>query len=240
MSHKPEILGALRGASGPMTSTEVAEAIEQHPTAVGRELYALAREGEIEQVEVDGKPAFIAASGAAPKKRESTKSRTTKAPATRKSTVAKKRAYTRRPRADLQPDMVIQALAEALPVDVPRVQPGALPGGPAQRLHRTAVSRLLRFQRRQSLVRRVRHRGCDMKAARFDFEGELLTVAEIRERVPALSDPTIRKHLEAGRNTRQAMLTYRPQWAKPTDAVRFPAKTGMAVSRDRTRAKESK
>ncbi|HKY46181.1 MAG TPA: hypothetical protein VJM50_24025 [Pyrinomonadaceae bacterium] len=45
-------------------------------------------------------------------------------------------------------------------------------------------------------------------AAKFDFEGELLTVRQICERVPALTDAGIRSHLKAGRNTTQAMLTY--------------------------------
>lgn len=62
----------------------------------------------------------------------------------------------------------------------------------------------------------------------YEFEGELLTIAEIRQRVPAIADPTIRKHLEAGRNTRQAMLTYTPKWAKPTDASRYPHKAARS------------
>lgn len=41
----------------------------------------------------------------------------------------------------------------------------------------------------------------------YQFEGEYLTVRQIAERVPALSESTIRKHLAAGRNTRQAMLS---------------------------------
>lgn len=97
MSNKPEILGALRSASGPMTSTEVAEAIGQPATAVGRELYALAREGEIEQVDVDGKAAFLAASGSGAKRRAAPKPAPKPAPE-RKSAAAKKRAYTRRAR----------------------------------------------------------------------------------------------------------------------------------------------
>jgi len=46
-----------------------------------------------------------------------------------------------------------------------------------------------------------------MRGKTFEFEGEQLTVAQIRERVPALTDASIRNHLQAGRNTRQAMLT---------------------------------
>lgn len=47
-----------------------------------------------------------------------------------------------------------------------------------------------------------------MSAKRHDFEGEQLTVAEIMQRVPALADSTIRRHLAAGRNTRVAMLSF--------------------------------
>lgn len=53
-----------------------------------------------------------------------------------------------------------------------------------------------------------------MTAKRFDFEGELLTVAAIRQRVPAISDSTIRAHLVAGRNTTAAMLTFNPRSAQ--------------------------
>jgi hypothetical protein len=104
MSNKPEILGALRGASGPMTSSEVAEAIGQPATAVGRELYALAREGEIEQVDIEGKAAFLAGTGATTKRGAGRKPRKDKPVATAKrepkAKVAKKRAYTRRPRVE--------------------------------------------------------------------------------------------------------------------------------------------
>lgn len=49
-----------------------------------------------------------------------------------------------------------------------------------------------------------------MSAKRFIFEGEELTVSQIRERVPALKDHSIRAHLAAGRNTAQAMLSHFP------------------------------
>lgn len=42
----------------------------------------------------------------------------------------------------------------------------------------------------------------------YEFEGEQLTVAQIKERVPALSHRSITWHLESGRTTRQAMLTF--------------------------------
>ncbi len=48
----------------------------------------------------------------------------------------------------------------------------------------------------------------ETRATRWMFEGEELTVAQIRQRVPILSDRTIRKHLAAGRDTRQAMLNF--------------------------------
>ena len=48
------------------------------------------------------------------------------------------------------------------------------------------------------------------EVARFMFEGELLTVSEVQRRVPRLSNAAIRKHLQAGRNTAQAMLTHQP------------------------------
>jgi hypothetical protein len=40
------------------------------------------------------------------------------------------------------------------------------------------------------------------------FEGAWLTVKEIRAMVPCLSPHCIRNHLEAGRNTRTAMLSF--------------------------------
>lgn len=49
-----------------------------------------------------------------------------------------------------------------------------------------------------------------MTAARHEFEGRQLTVAEIRAIVPAISDTAIRAHIRAGRNTRAAMLNHVP------------------------------
>lgn len=46
------------------------------------------------------------------------------------------------------------------------------------------------------------------RGKRYDFEGEQLTVAEIKTRVSCLSAETIRRHLDAGRNTAQAMLSF--------------------------------
>jgi len=43
---------------------------------------------------------------------------------------------------------------------------------------------------------------------RFLFEGREATIAEIRAIVPCLTDSTVRAHLRAGRNTKQAMLTF--------------------------------
>lgn len=53
-----------------------------------------------------------------------------------------------------------------------------------------------------------------MTAKRFDCDGEQLTVAEIRQRVPALSDSTVRAHLAAGRNTTAAILAFDPKRAQ--------------------------
>jgi hypothetical protein len=49
---------------------------------------------------------------------------------------------------------------------------------------------------------------------KYEFEGEMLTVAEIQKRVPRLTDPAIRKHLAAGRNTQQAILNHNGKPAK--------------------------
>ncbi|WP_460727708.1 hypothetical protein [Lysobacter rhizosphaerae] len=46
---------------------------------------------------------------------------------------------------------------------------------------------------------------------KFNFEGEQLTISEIRKRVPILANNTIRSHLNAGRNTRISMLSYDPK-----------------------------
>ncbi|MGG6316797.1 hypothetical protein ACQ5SB_10075 [Stenotrophomonas geniculata] len=45
------------------------------------------------------------------------------------------------------------------------------------------------------------------------FEGEQLTVQQIHQRVPILSERTIRDHLAAGRRTRSAMLCFDPMAA---------------------------
>ena len=49
-----------------------------------------------------------------------------------------------------------------------------------------------------------------MSAKKFEFEGQLRSISEIHALVPALTASTIRKHLQAGRTTRQAMLTFDP------------------------------
>lgn len=66
-----------------------------------------------------------------------------------------------------------------------------------------------------------------MTGAVHEFEGEQLTVAEIHERVPALSKDTIRKHLAKGRRTRTAMLSYNPDIDRLAGAKRGGARTGM-------------
>lgn len=43
---------------------------------------------------------------------------------------------------------------------------------------------------------------------RYLFEGEEMSIADIRKRVPILSNETIHRHLAAGRNTATAMLSF--------------------------------
>jgi hypothetical protein len=78
-----------------------------------------------------------------------------------------------------------------------------------------------------------------MTPQRFAFEGEQLTVAEIRTRVPALSDSSIRKHLAAGRNTRAAMLNFDPRSAVRANGRKAAARaiaTGKAPKLYRRKA----
>jgi hypothetical protein len=77
-------------------------------------------------------------------------------------------------------------------------------------------------------------------AVRYDFEGEQLTAAEVQRRVPALSESAVREHLRAGRNTREAMLTHRPKWAKPSDAVRFPMKVAKTAAHERRELRKTR
>jgi len=46
------------------------------------------------------------------------------------------------------------------------------------------------------------------RAKLWTFEDTEATIREIRAVVPCLSHECIQRHLEAGRNTRQAMLTF--------------------------------
>lgn len=48
------------------------------------------------------------------------------------------------------------------------------------------------------------------KVVLFGFEGEQLTIAQIRERVPRLADWSIRNLLAKGINTKVGMLSHRP------------------------------
>lgn len=68
--------------------------------------------------------------------------------------------------------------------------------------------------------------------ARHDFEGEQLTVAEIRRRVPILSDRSIRDHLQAGRRTRSAMLSFDPAAASARGG-RIAAARARVLGHDR-------
>lgn len=59
------------------------------------------------------------------------------------------------------------------------------------------------------------------RARKHEFDGELLTVDEIMPRVPILSEKCIREHLQAGRNTTIAMLSYRRPPPKPAATQQF-------------------
>jgi hypothetical protein len=43
----------------------------------------------------------------------------------------------------------------------------------------------------------------------FLFDGEMLTMKQIHARVPVMSPQHLKKHIDAGRNTKQAILHYR-------------------------------
>ena len=53
------------------------------------------------------------------------------------------------------------------------------------------------------------------------FNGEQMTVAQIRAIVPCLRSDTILNHLKAGRNTKDAMLNYVAPKAKPGPGSQF-------------------
>jgi hypothetical protein len=74
---------------------------------------------------------------------------------------------------------------------------------------------------------------------RHDFEGELLTIAEIRNRVPVISEQSIREHLAAGRNSRQAMLCYRPRHAKPGAASAITIRVEKNAAHERRRKEKA-
>lgn len=49
--------------------------------------------------------------------------------------------------------------------------------------------------------------------ALFDFEGQRLSLTEIRNLVPYMSREGIRRHIEAGRNTRPQIASFDPKAA---------------------------
>jgi hypothetical protein len=59
-----------------------------------------------------------------------------------------------------------------------------------------------------------------MKPQRFEFQGQMLTIREIHERVPAISDTAIRNHLKAERCTTVAMLQHNYRGAQLAGAKR--------------------
>ncbi|MBN8740711.1 MAG: hypothetical protein BGP24_14735 [Lysobacterales bacterium 69-70] len=52
-----------------------------------------------------------------------------------------------------------------------------------------------------------------MTARRYEFEGQRMTVAEIRAIVPVISRSAVVQHIKAGRTTRQQMLQFDPRAA---------------------------
>lgn len=62
----------------------------------------------------------------------------------------------------------------------------------------------------------------------YTFDGQPMTLAEIRQRVPVISEATIRDHLRAGRNTKQAMLGF-----SQTEALRQAGKKSARTNRSR-------
>lgn len=60
----------------------------------------------------------------------------------------------------------------------------------------------------------------------FEFEGQQRTVAEIRKMVPRLSEHAVRTHLQAGRCTVLAMMSYGPKRASLVGLRRHYAATG--------------
>lgn len=48
---------------------------------------------------------------------------------------------------------------------------------------------------------------------KYEFQGEMMTIAEVQKIVPRLSHTAIAKHLRAGRNTKDAILNHRPALA---------------------------
>jgi hypothetical protein len=55
---------------------------------------------------------------------------------------------------------------------------------------------------------------------KYEFEGAMMTLSEIRKRVPRLDNGSIKMHLEQGRCTAQAMLTYNPRAAQRAGALK--------------------
>ena len=62
-----------------------------------------------------------------------------------------------------------------------------------------------------------------MPAARrlYPFEGQLMTMGQIRAIVPAICKESIRRHVAAGRITAEAMLAYKQPPPKPCGSSHF-------------------
>lgn len=67
-----------------------------------------------------------------------------------------------------------------------------------------------------------------MIPARFPFEGQMLTITEIRKVVPCLSRGCVVSHLEAGRNTKKAMLEFDTNAARRRGGKHGSVKAGRA------------
>jgi len=72
-----------------------------------------------------------------------------------------------------------------------------------------------------------------MPAARrlYPFEGQLMTMGQIRAIVPVVCAKSIRRHIDAGRVTAAAMLAYKQPGPKPrrTSHIRIGARIPHAM-----------
>ena len=55
----------------------------------------------------------------------------------------------------------------------------------------------------------------------YQFNGQLMTMGQIRAIVPVVCAKSVRRHIEAGRVTKEAMLAYKQPGPKPKGASHF-------------------